>query len=75
MKRAIEELDLVELTEDMPSGLVGGARGVAVAIHGETCTVEYLDVDGFTIGLFEIPMSKLERAEPTPFGASVARED
>jgi hypothetical protein len=75
MKRAIKDLDLVELTEDLPSGLVGGARGVVVAMHGDTCTVEYLDVDGLTIGLFEIPLSKLEVADPLPFGAAVARED
>jgi hypothetical protein len=44
-------------------------------MHGDTCTVEYLDVDGLTIGLFEIPLSKLEVADPLPFGAAVARED
>lgn len=75
MTRAIRELDLVELKEDMPSGLVGGARGVAVALHGDTCTVEYVDADGLTIGLFEIPLSKLDRAEPMSLGASIAREE
>ena len=75
MKRAIRELDLVELKQDLPSGLVGGARGVAVALHGETCTVEYTDADGLTIGLFEIPLSTLDLADPMPLGASIAREE
>ncbi|MGB4594090.1 MAG: DUF4926 domain-containing protein [Coriobacteriia bacterium] len=75
MKRAIKELDLVELTEDLPSGLIEGARGVVVGIQTDICTVEFLDGDGLTIGLFDIPMDKLELADPAPFGVSLAREE
>ena len=71
----VVELDMVEVTEDLEGGLVGGARGTVVAVHDRSCTVEFVGPDGYTIGLFEIPTDKLE---PVRFGnldASVARED
>ena len=52
-----------------------GARGTVVAVHEGSCTVEFVDAGGLTVGLFEIPSDKLERADRIGFGASVARED
>jgi hypothetical protein len=75
VKQTIAELDVVEVVSDMPGGLVGGARGTVVALHGDMCTVEFLDPEGYTVGLFEIPAGNLEvvwRYESRTF---VARED
>jgi len=74
MKRSPIELDYVEVTSDLPEGLVEGARGTVVAVHRDSCSVEFVDADGYTIGLFEIPASRLEVVEPAS-RASVARED
>lgn len=60
MKGTLAELDVVELTEDLESGLVEGARGTVVAVHDRSCTVEFVGPDGLTIGLFEIMTDKLE---------------
>lgn len=75
MKPRIAELDVVEVTADLPEGLVEGARGTCVALHHGTCTVEFLDPDGYTIGLFEIPAEHLEVVEHAGHGASYGRED
>lgn len=75
MKRRIQELDLVEVTEDLPGGLIEGARGVVVAVHGPSCTVEFTDADGLTVGLFEIATGTLELVEPAGHGASIARDE
>jgi len=75
MTSHIAELDLVEVSEDLRGGLVEGARGTVLAVHEGTCTVEFVDAGGLTIGLFEIPSDKLERVDRIGFGASVARED
>jgi len=75
MMGALAELDLVEVTEDLESGLVEGARGTVVALHGRSCTVEFIDADGHTIGLFEIPADKLEPVTYGGSSASVVRED
>ncbi|MFA5844184.1 MAG: DUF4926 domain-containing protein [Coriobacteriia bacterium] len=75
VKRKIVELDVVEITSDLPQGFVEGARGTVVAVHGDGCTVEFLDPDGYTIGLFEIPMVDLEVIEGAGIGAPVVRED
>jgi hypothetical protein len=71
----IAELDVVEVTSDLPLGLVEGARGTVMAINGDNCTVEFLDCDGYTIGLFEISAGDLEIISSYPASASVARED
>jgi hypothetical protein len=34
-----------------------------------------LDHQGFTVGLFEVPVRDLERVEPLASAATVARED
>jgi hypothetical protein len=75
MTQAISDLDLAEVTTDQTCGLVGGARGVVVAIHGTSATLEFLDGIGYTIGLFEVPLTDLRRVEPLVSDASVARED
>lgn len=75
VKRKIVELDVVEITSDLPQGFVEGARGTVVAVHGDGCTVEFLDPDGYTIGLFEIPMVDLKVIEHAGIGAPVVRED
>jgi hypothetical protein len=75
MTRQISELDIVEVVRDQPYGLVGGARGTVVARCGDSCTVEFVDPQGFTVGLFEVPVGDLERAELLVSGAAVARED
>ena len=74
MTRALVELDVVEVMADQESGIVEGARGVVVAVTGDTCTVEFVDSAGYTIGLFEIPRGDL-RPVPTNLGMSVAREE
>jgi len=71
----IKELDLVEVTEDLPNGIVEGAQGVAVGIQSDTCTVEFIDGQGYTIGLIDIPKGFLEVVNLLPSGESVARED
>lgn len=75
MKHELAELDIVELTEDTPEGLVEGARGTLVGIQGDVCTVEFVGPDGYTIGLFELPKSILEWVDPLMRYESVARED
>ena len=75
MKRPLAELDYVEVTADLSQGIVEGARGTIVSIQTDICTVEFVDADGFTIGLVEIPASQLELVEPSPYGPSIARED
>ncbi|MDF1543153.1 MAG: DUF4926 domain-containing protein [Anaerosomatales bacterium] len=69
------ELDVVEVTTDQPSGLVEGARGAVVAVRTRECTVEFIDADGFTVGLFEIPTSDLEVVVPYVGHAMTAREE
>lgn len=71
----IAELDMVELTSDQPEGLVEGARGTVVALHTDSCTVEFVGSDGFTVGLFEIPKQFLVVVEHAGYGASVGREE
>lgn len=63
--RKIAELDVVELIEDQPQGLVSGARGTVVAVHTDSCSVEFVDAEGFTLGLFEIPARYLVVIQPT----------
>jgi hypothetical protein len=75
MRQTISELDLAQVTADQTCGLVEGARGVVVAIHSTSATLEFLDSFGYTIGLFEVPLNDLRRVEPLVSGASVARED
>lgn len=75
MTRELQELDVVELTEDTPEGLVEGARGVIVGMHSDICTVEFVGPDGYTIGLFELPKSILEWVDPLMRYETVARED
>jgi hypothetical protein len=75
MTHLICELDVVEVVRDQPYGLVGGARGTVVAQCGDSCTVEFVDPQGFTVGLFEVPVRDLERVEPLAIDATVARED
>jgi hypothetical protein len=75
MNRTISDLDLVEVTVDQPCGLVEGARGVVVDIHTSFATLEFLDGIGYTIGLFEVPLSDIRRVEPLVSDANVARED
>lgn len=69
----IRELDVVEVVADLPEGFVEGARGAVVAVHEDTCTVEFVDAEGFTIGLFELPKDKLHVVERS--GASIGREE
>lgn len=75
MKATFAELDVVEVTADQGSGVVEGARGTVVAVSGNTCTVEFVDRAGYTIGLFEIPVADLELVTRTAANASIARED
>ena len=75
MTPTFAELDTVEVIADQDTGLVEGARGTVVALSGDTCTVEFLDSAGYTIGLFEIPASDLRVVPRNHAGASVARED
>ncbi len=75
MSRVPEELDVVEVTADQPSGVVEGARGAVVAVHAGECTVEFLDAQGFTIGLFEIATGDLEVVVPYTRHAMTAREE
>jgi sugar lactone lactonase YvrE len=70
----VSELDVVEITDDLPEGFVEGARGTVVAVHGETSTVEFLDQDGHTIGLFELPVASLDVVERAG-SRSFARDD
>jgi hypothetical protein len=71
----IQELDLVEVTTDQRIGLVEGARGTVVAVHDDSCTVEFTDGGGHPIGLFEIPTVDLERVDLAGSRASISRED
>jgi hypothetical protein len=75
MTHPIAELDMVELTEDVPCGLVEGARGAVVSIHGADCTVEFVGPDGYTIGLFELPLRVVEWVDPLMRYETVAREE
>ena len=75
MKQEISELDYVEVGKDQPEGLVEGARGTAVSVHSDFCLVEFVDSDGYTIGLFDVPTADLRLVQPVMPGASVAREE
>ena len=72
MKSVVAELDYVEVEKNQPGGLVDGARGTAIAVHTDSCTIEFVDPDGYTIGLFEVPTDDLRVVVS---GASVAREE
>ena len=64
MMNAIEELDAVALTCDLPKyGLVRGDVGTAVVVHGEGAAfeVEFIGYDGHTVALVT-----LERAQVRP---------
>jgi hypothetical protein len=71
---AIAELDVVEVTADLPQGLVEGARGTVVAVHEDSCTVEFVGNDGYTLGLFEIAKRDLAVVQHAGYGASLGRE-
>ncbi len=75
MTRPIAELDIVEVAADTSEGFVSGARGTVVAVHDGSCTVEFLDPDGYTIGLFEFRTANLERVDPRAFADIQVRED
>mgnify|MGYP001081103951 CR=1 FL=1 len=75
MKRKPAELDVVEVTADLPCGIIEGARGTIVDVRSDEYTVEFLDHDGYTIGLFEIPASDLEVVVPYVSQAMGAREE
>lgn len=70
----IHELDVVEVTSDQPGGLVQGARGTVVAVHQGSCTIEFVDADGYTIGLFELPAGDLEVVERAGSESEATRE-
>ena len=72
---AIVELDVVEVTSDLPQGLIEGARGTVVAVHTDSCTVEFVGGDGYTLGLFEINKHDLAVVQHAGYGASLGRED
>jgi hypothetical protein len=74
-RESIIDLDYIEVTKDQDSGVVEGARGTVVDARGEWCTVEFLDPDGYTVGLFEILAADLEVLEHFGAHASVAREE
>ena len=75
MKQEISELDYVQVDKNQPGGLVEGARGTAVSVHSDFCLVEFVDPDGYTIGLFDIPTDELHAVQAPESGASVAREE
>lgn len=75
MKRKPADLDVVEVTSDLPCGVVAGARGTIVDVRPGEYTVEFLDRDGYTIGLFEIPESDLEIVVPYVSHAVTACEE
>ncbi len=59
----IEELDVVRLTEDIPSlRLLAGMRGTVVAIYGDhdVYYVEFVDDAGYTIALTELRPNQVE---------------
>jgi hypothetical protein len=67
MKTAINELDAVALTCDLPEhGLVSGDVGTVVLVHGKGAAfeVEFVGYDGHTVALLT-----LERAQVRPLHA------
>jgi hypothetical protein len=65
--KAVNELDVVALTCDLPAhGLVRGDVGTVVLIHGkgEACEVEFVGYDGHTVALIT-----LERDQVRPLDA------
>ncbi len=75
MKRKPAELDVIEVTTDLACRIVEGARGTIVDVRSDEYTVEFLDRDGYTIGLFEIAASDLEVVVPYVSQAMTAREE
>lgn len=75
MKRKPADLDVVEVTSDLPCGIIEGARGTIVDVRQGEYTVEFLDHDGYTIGLFEISEGDLEVVVPYTRHAMTAREE
>lgn len=75
MKCKPADLDVVEVTADLPCGIVEGARGTIVDVRRGEYTVEFLDHDGYTIGLFEIAEEHLEVVVPYVSHVMTAREE
>ena len=75
MKHTPADLDVVEVIADLPCGIVEGARGTVVDVRPGEYTVEFLDSDGYTIGLFEIAEEHLEVVVPHLGHAMTAREE
>lgn len=71
----ISELDVVEVQKDQPSGIAEGAKGTVVDLRVDAATVEFLDRDGYTIGMFEIPLVDLQLVWRYGDRASLAREE
>lgn len=69
MMNAIEELDAVALTCDLPKyGLVRGEVGTAVLAHGEGAAfeVEFADAQGRAFALLPIAAGKLMQLHDAP---------
>ena len=67
-KLALRLFDLAELTQDLPAfGLSAGAIGTVVEIYrdGEGYEVEFMDADGWTIGVETLLADQLRPASPS----------
>ena len=63
----IKELDIVVLTEDLPKeGLISGDVGTVVFVHreGEGYMVEFMTLDGETVGVVTVEANQVRSVRP-----------